>query len=136
MIQWSAMSKAERVERVAALMAEGYTAGRIAVLLGATRNAICGFADREGIKREKRISTTAPASSVLAPAPIPRPKRQSTSLTILELRDTTCRFPLWAHDDRPRWESSLYCGAACAPGDRYCTRCLRLTESTRHAPSG
>ena len=54
------------------------------------------------------VSEGAPASAEDPPPP--------AGITIMELTDTTCRWPLWATGERPGI-AGRYCGERCAERD-------------------
>lgn len=54
------------------------------------------------------------------------PKR----LTIMELRETSCRWPTWANN--AAFKDKLYCGLETLPGLPYCAHCRALSISAQY----
>ena len=108
-----------------------HPAGKIAALLGVTRNAVIGKANRMHLERkpnnpskpkpvrEPRFIPKPPVPP--PPAPVVLPKAPpSLGLTIYEIADDECRY---AEGDGPPF---LFCGHAVAPGSSYCPYHKRL----------
>lgn len=82
---------AATVQRLRLLWDSGKTAGHIAKILGVTRNAVCGKADRLNLKAR--------------PSPIIRPPEGDG-----------CRFPMWGEGRA----THAYCGRSRFAGSTYC----------------
>jgi hypothetical protein len=67
-------------------------------------------------------SLSAPAPEPLPPVPMPKPRPAvpEGAVTILALRDSHCRYPLWNDNDRPPIEQRFYCGERIDPTAIYC----------------
>ena len=112
-------------EKIAALWKAGMSMLQIAEETGApSRSAVAGYIHREGLERPehlpKRRTTVRKQrrrawSMAAKTAPRP-PRRKSGPLTIMELSDVTCRYPLGA----PKEPATLYCGEPAVPGAPYC----------------
>ena len=98
----------ERVDVLKQLWDEGKTASQIASVLGITRNAVIGKAHRIGVSRR--------------PSPI---KRRKPGVTILELTDRMCKWPI----GDPRDNDFRFCGKQSANGLPYCQdHCLQAYQ--------
>lgn len=135
----------DRVEILSKLWADGLSASQIAAELGGvTRNAVIGKVHRLGLSgrakssnntgsRQKRASTRTTASYAKAgrsranggtqSAPSPKqqvvvdiPKPTSKLMTLLQLTDTTCKWPT----GDPQDDDFSFCGAKSRDGDPYC----------------
>lgn len=131
----------ERKERLEELYREGFSFSLIAADIGVSRNAAIGKARR--MQLPKRVEVYTVRAIALTARPPPRRRRRSKACamneaqkprrvftpepgrdyrcTIYDLRNSSCRFPMWAvntpHPDR------LYCGvpaASLAAGTPYC----------------
>jgi GcrA cell cycle regulator len=138
----------ERIEKLRELWADGLSASQCAAELGGgiTRNAVIDKISRLGIQdRAKRRKGNneripkgpaimrKPAAPVAAPSPAPRPAPieqafaqafppppPGAGVTLMELRLSSCRFPI----GDPRDESFRYCGApreSMEDGKSYCS---------------
>ncbi len=121
----------DRVDKLKALWKKGLSASQIAEELGEniTRNAVIGKAHRLGLssrpspvkkpaqaKRKTAIpKKVAPAAAAAPHAPEPLDK--SGKITILELTDRTCKWPL----GHPGDEDFQFCGSKSVPSQPYCT---------------
>lgn len=154
---WSAVSDYQL-----ARLARDHSAKEIAEQLGCSRNAVIGRCRRRNIPLSRYVvSTVSPivrdanrrsrqrqryaakraqilgvplavaVVEAVAPDPIPEPER--VGITIMELRDRTCRYPLWAAGAAP--SEKRYCGAETAEGQTYCAYCSRLAYSPRRTES-
>lgn len=108
----------------------------IATGTGLTKGVVAGIvyrARKQGlvtleVRREPRhtaavIPKPVPAAKLVA---TPRPSRSaSPGISIMKLRDDTCRWPLWGMHARP--DQKLYCGDATLPGCSYCAACNALS---------
>ncbi len=122
----------ERVEMLKTLWAEGLSASQIAARLGVvTRNAVIGKIHRLGIAarehgnkggRRARIGPRPPGETRAAPAQtreeaIAPPEPSPDNVTVLELSDHRCRWPL----GDPKGEDFRFCGNKTpGPGQTYC----------------
>lgn len=115
----------ERVELLKTLWGAGKTAAEIASQLGGgiTRNAVIGKAHRLGLSG--RVTTVAPkkiekshhvpaAAAALISEPVY--ERSATAISMLELTESTCRWPL----GDPKKSGFHFCGARPVPGIPYC----------------
>ena len=149
---WSTVS-----DHTLAQMARDYSAAQIAKELGCLRNAVIGRCRRRNIALSRYIvSTVDPIKQeanrrsrqrqryatrraqllgnpvpdeVEISAPEPIPDHDRVGLTLMELRERTCRFPLWAANSAP--SDKRYCGAEAASGQVYCAYCTGLAYSPR-----
>jgi GcrA cell cycle regulator len=134
----------ERTGRLESLYHEGLSFTEIAADIGVSRSAAIGKAHRMHLpKRDAAAQYRAYVATTsrpgkgrrrdavrvqppLKPAPVIIPDHDY-SCTIIELTDTTCRFPLWGvGDEHPK---RRYCGrpgASLSSGAPYCRRCSRL----------
>lgn len=84
-------------------------------------------------KPAPRPEDAAPPRAIAVKAPKPRlvvdagysPKR----VTIMELRDGVCRWPLWGNDAQP--SERFYCGNESDAGHVYCPHCRALSVGTK-----
>lgn len=141
----------ELMGRLCRLYAQGHSHSMIAAALGMSKNAVLGKATRLGLEgrrglhkpaaaagkpRKRKLYLRAPqgrptatrrdrlaqlvAERVEADAP---PLAPGTPVTLLELRDHHCRFPVPC-DDQPM----MYCGASKTHDSSYCNAHHRLTH--------
>lgn len=115
----------ERVGLLKQMWGAGKTAAEIAQHLGGgiTRNAVIGKAHRLGLsgrispistkKIEKTHHVPAAAAALIAE---PVYEKSATSVSMLELSEKTCRWPL----GDPKKSGFHFCGARPAPGVPYC----------------
>lgn len=125
---------ADRIEELARLWADGFSASQIATRLGnTTRNAVMGKVHRLGLsariqRRQARIRLPArspqraPEHTVRPWRPTPRPltipqsDQSALLLSILDLKSCSCR---WPYGD-PLGEFGGFCGRQVRPGSSYC----------------
>jgi GcrA cell cycle regulator len=138
----------DRVETLKALWAEGYSAGQIAVQLGAvTRNAVIGKVHRLGLpgravasrKPPRRTmprrgpggamlrGKPAPKPEAVPPLPDPSPAAPALMLPVAKLTAGTCRWPL----GDPKRPGFGFCGHRPAHGSPYCAAHKRLGTRPR-----
>lgn len=115
----------ERVNLLKQMWGVGKTAAEIAHQLGGgiTRNAVIGKAHRLGLsgrispistkKIEKSHHIPPAAVALLTEAPV---ERSVTAISMLELSEKTCRWPL----GDPKKSGFHFCGARPVPGIPYC----------------
>jgi GcrA cell cycle regulator len=113
------------------LHARGISRSRIAAALNhkfrtrLSRNAVIGKLARMGLSEPcsgtgdiaKRVKRSAPPRPIMPPAPPPLPiawpdRGLIGGITLVQLTDATCRWPLWGADSDER----LYCGAQTGDG--------------------
>ncbi len=115
----------ERVNLLKSMWGAGKTAAEIAHQLGGgiTRNAVIGKAHRLGLSgRISPISTKKiekshhipPAAAALLAEPVY--EKSASSVSMLELTEKTCRWPL----GDPKKAGFHFCGARPVPGVPYC----------------
>lgn len=123
---------AERAGRakVAELWQEGASMTQIAEQLGApSRSAVAGYIRREGLDRDptkprrpveaaKPSRPQAPPQPRMAAVPKVRRKQQRGPLTIFELSNLSCRYPLGPTHE----PATLFCGETVEKGAPYCTK--------------
>jgi GcrA cell cycle regulator len=142
----------ERVELLSKLWLEGRSASQIAAELGQgiTRNAVIGKVHRLGLSGRVKLSTpavaarirprpvtrgeiqatppeTQPKSVEAATAPLPEPAADvvipfTSRVTIMDLRDTMCRWPL----GDPTNPDFRFCGHRSSPLSPYCSEHAQL----------
>ena len=140
----------DRRDRLETLYRAGLSFRRIADDIGVTRSAVIGKAHRLKLpkrievfsvrevrvrspsKRPRRRATVAGMTHPIIPVPAGDPGREY-QCSIYELRDNTCRWPLW--DVSAGHEQRFYCGfpgASFAAGNPYCRHhsalCGRLQQ--------
>lgn len=151
---WSTVS-----DHSLAQLARDYSAAQIAKQLGCSRNAVIGRCARRGIRlsryivpsvepivraAERRASerqryaakrvklASVEPIQIMAPWPAPAaPKPRN--LSIMQLRDGVCRWPLWDNDTPA--SQKRYCGADAEPGQVYCAHCAGLSYAPRRTES-
>lgn len=130
----------------------GMSFTEIADDLGITRNTISGAvyrARRKGVvfpntrseppqdrpKPTPRPEGAAPPRLRVVPIPEPKPRLVSDAnyapkrVTIMELRDGVCRWPLWGNDAAP--SDRFYCGNESDAGHVYCGHCRALSVASK-----
>lgn len=138
----------ERIDVLRKLWVEGLSASQIAVTLGSdvTRNAVIGKIHRMGLAsrilpagaQRLRVVATQDASVAVAQQgsnvivieaaapPAPRPVAEVVArcerVTLMDLRESTCRWPL----GDPAGQEFRFCGARSSAGVPYCDAHRRL----------
>jgi GcrA cell cycle regulator len=131
-VSWSQ----ERIGRLETLYRKGWSFGLIAADIGKSRNAVIGKAHRMLLPKREEIAecisrppainpprrkrAIAPVSVVVKRPRIIDPDR-NYSCTINQLKNRSCRFPLWT--DSAQHHQRLYCGipeANLIAGRPYC----------------
>lgn len=144
----------EVIDQVRAQAEAGLSAREIASELGVTRNVVIGLCSRRGItlkgatkgpparkgtaqKRERSVKARSSLPDV-KPVPVmmvPPTPPSATPISILELNDARCRWPLGDFADRPPFQ---YCGAKTSfAGSSWCPYHRHLAgfnKETSHAP--
>lgn len=112
-MQWTS----ERVDQLAQLWADGFSARQIADKLGSgvTRNAVIGKAHRLNLQRGSE-----PVE--YEPPPLPPPIQEPVFRPIPEVKSWMCR---WQIDDPGRFGLHI-CGKTVQPGRHYCAEHLTL----------
>lgn len=132
---WEELSKGARLLLVAPLAAKNMSASQIASEVGATRNAIVGFCNRNrdkvqlsGATRKQAEKARRAISSTTTPRPVKRALRLAaahrngvwlpipgtTPVHILDHVEGQCRWPVGDDDAR------TYCGCVVAKRSSYC----------------
>ena len=116
----------ERVQRLSELWTAGYSARRIAEILGdVTRNAVIGKANRLGLSKPTKSSITRrrkleeDSEKVREEEVVVGPEG---GVSILTLTTSSCRWPI----GHPGEENFFFCGARTKPGQPYCEGHSRL----------
>lgn len=113
-MQWTP----ERVEALARLWAEGFTARQIAEKLGGvTRNAVIGKAHRLNLQRGAEVVEPPVEPEPPPPAPVIEEPR---FFPMPEVKDWMCRWQL----DEPGRFGLHICGKTVQPGRQYCAEHL------------
>lgn len=130
----------------------GMSFSEISEDLGITRNVISGAiyrARRKGVvfpntrseppqvrpKPTPRPEDAAPPRLRVVPTRAPKPGLVADAnyspkrVSIMELRDGVCRWPLWGNDAQP--SERFYCGNESDAGHVYCPRCRALSVGTK-----
>lgn len=132
----------ERVEQLKTMWAAGLSAAQCAAKLGEglTRNSIIGKVNRIGLvgrqaktratqiasRHPKRVAPlkapkpAAPTAEEILATSLP-PDQSPCAVTLMQLTDTTCRWPIDAPDG-----PLMYCGAKPTEDSPYCPRHGRL----------
>lgn len=134
----------EQVARLKELIAERLTSGQIAKVLQTTRNAVIGKIHRLGLilisdeaRKVRRPSAArkAPTKFVVTNGqeiPMepskPKPAEPMRKLSLFELEESSCRFPL---EDRGEYDIRLFCGREVAKSSSYCAQHHRKTHYWR-----
>ena len=121
----------DRIGRLETLYRDGYSFTLIAADIGMSRNATIGKARRLELPQRINLTKCKPREApfvtpkrdrfgavAMIPEPEPIPERDYRC-TILELDDSSCRYPLWQSFHGERW----YCGhptARLCEGRPYC----------------
>ena len=120
----------ERVDKLKALWKKGLSASQIAEELGEniTRNAVIGKAHRLGLssrpspvkkpaQAKRKAAAPKKEAPVAAPPPVePEPSEKPEKITILELTDRICKWPL----GHPGEDDFQFCGRPSVAGQPYC----------------
>ena len=119
----------ERVSELTRLWETGSSATVIGKTLGVTKNAVIGKAHRLGLSsrpspvkkpaqaRRKAAAPKKEAPVALAPPPVePEPSEKPEKITILELTDRICKWPL----GHPGEDDFQFCGRTSIVGQPYC----------------
>jgi GcrA cell cycle regulator len=115
------------------MRAAGVVAAEIAKELGVSRNAVIGKAQRLGLERlaggprrvaatPRRVATTPRRVTTPKLEPRQRSQRSEPFVPMFDLRESQCRFPMWAHQ-RPgeRLPADLpFCGLPIEAGSSFC----------------
>ena len=139
---------AARIEALRVLLAAGHSATGAAEMLSKrfgvaiTRNMVIGIARRRGLKLDppKRAAGPAPRPVKVkakpprvSPAPFRNPSPPvpppivlaipvSARVSLIDLREGMCRFPIGEVRD----EGFGFCGAPAVPGKSWCARCMSI----------
>jgi GcrA cell cycle regulator len=124
----------KKIDTLKRLWGKGMTASQIAGELGdgITRNAVIGKAHR--LKLPSRPSPVKPepeAKPAAHPTPAPKveapaPSGEGKGLSLLELTETTCKWPI----GHPGDEDFYFCGKPSRPGVPYCPEhCLMAYQA-------
>lgn len=150
---WSTVS-----DHSLAQLARQFTAAQIANKLGCSRNAVIGRCARRGISlssyiaprvepiqraanrratdrqryaaKRGKLAAAEPIQIVDTRPPVPH---EPQNVTILDLRDGLCRWPLWSKTTP--YSDKRYCGSETAPGKVYCDHCSTLAYAPRRTES-
>ncbi len=140
---WEALSKEARLMLVAPLAAKNMSASQIANEVGATRNAIVGFCNRNrdkvqlsgATRKQAEKARRALAAGGSASTPTPRPVKRALRLAaahrngvwlplpgtmpvhILDHVEGQCRWPVGDDDDGAK---QMYCGCVVVKRGSYC----------------
>ena len=124
-----------RVERLKTLYAEGLSAGLISVEFGITRNAVVGKIHRLGLSQSDKPKQRMPSVRAIKLKRIthkprmvekPRPPPIGRPVTLMELNEFTCRFPL----GDPRSPDFRFCGEFPRTGEPYCDHHCRIAYTS------
>lgn len=118
---WRDMSDVERRRLIAAMDADGMTAGEIASALGITRNALGGWCFRADVRLSNRVVALKPDTAREVPATVWEPEWPVVG--ILELTEHSCRWPVGEPTLR------LFCGCRVKRGS-YCAEHAEIAYET------
>ncbi|RMB00593.1 GcrA family cell cycle regulator [Eilatimonas milleporae] len=117
----------ERIEQLKKLWDEGLSASQIAKELGegVTRNAVIGKAHRLGLK-SRPSPVKSDKTKAKAPAKKAAKKEAKKFVTLLDLTDRMCKWPI-GHPGDPDFH---FCGRPAEPGMPYCaTHCAEAYQA-------
>jgi hypothetical protein len=120
---------AKNIAKLIALAAEGLSYTQIGKALGITKNAAIGKARRLKIDKSPALPTNTKAKPpahkpqpkpIKPPPPSPAPVQDMKLLTMMELRDNHCRYPINGKDEM------LFCGRHQDGKEPYCKQHAKI----------
>jgi GcrA cell cycle regulator len=140
-LQMATMWSQEEDKILTSMIEDGYTFSEIAPKVGKSRNACIGRAGRLGLQQPEkahgrnvtrsRVSTapqrkTSPVARKRSWQPIADLTIRSNPVTLIELKDRHCRWPL----GDPRDPDFCFCGGPAGIGEAYCAGHMAMAYTT------
>jgi hypothetical protein len=120
----------------AVLLQAGKTSKEIAQALGKTKGSVVGMVQRDpDLKKIGFAHSPLPMTVNYRKIYTDRLKKRdgkeimygrNIGLPIMHLASHHCRFPLWPHDAKPKFEEQLYCAQTRAGDSSYCPNHKKL----------
>lgn len=113
----------EEINKIAEMMKTRKFSGKqIAEAMGRSRNSIMGLIWRTPMLKAIGLPNNPPLFVKAKPVELPKPEPVKTGpRTLLELTQFHCKFPLWAHHERPGMKG-LFCAQAKLQDSPYCEK--------------
>jgi hypothetical protein len=134
----------EEIDEIAKLMlTRKYSGKQIAEIVGRSKGSIMGIIWRTprlkeiGLPNDFMIKRIAKAREREARLVNGEKHAAAESVIIgprnlMQLKEIHCKFPMWAHEERPQCEDMLFCSEARLPDSPYCAKHHKLCVSAPH----